>query len=190
MYLIAGLGNPGAKYEGTRHNIGFIFLDYLAREQGLTFGASKWQAEVAQGICCGRKVILVKPTTFMNLSGTALGQIASYYKIDLDEIMVIHDDLDLPLGRLKMVRKRGAGGHNGISSIISHLGSNDFNRVRLGVGRPTVPGMEVSSFVLGRFSPEELERVGGLFTDLERGVCRFVEEGGVKAMNFLNALRP
>jgi len=189
VYLIAGLGNPGDKYRLTRHNIGFVFVDYLAERFNLSFSDSKWQAEVSQGMFFGDKVILVKPTTFMNLSGAAVGQIASYYKIPLDKILIVHDELDLPPGRVKMNSKRGAGGHNGIASIISHLSSKDFLRLRIGVGRPPLKNIEVSRHVLGKFPPEDRESILSIFTDLERGVALFIEKDGAAAMNYLNAIK-
>jgi len=190
VYLIAGLGNPGDKYRQTRHNIGFIFVDYLAERFNLSFSDSKWQASVSQGRVFGEKVIFVKPTTFMNLSGAAVGQVASYYKIPLEKILIVHDELDLSPGRVKMNSKRGAGGHNGIASIISHLSSKDFLRLRIGVGRPPGKNIEVSRFVLGRFSAEERQSVEAIFADLERGVALFMEKDAAAAMNYLNAIKP
>lgn len=190
MYLIAGLGNPGDKYRHTRHNIGFIFLDYLANRCGFAFGDSKWQAATSLVRLWGDKIIFVKPTTFMNLSGVAVGQVAAYYKIPPENIIVIHDDLDLPPGRLKMVCKRGAGGHNGVSSIIDHLASKNFVRMRIGVGRPVLSDIKVSNFVLGKISNSEERLIVGLYDDLVKGVGLFMEDGLTAAMNYLNSIKP
>ena len=187
MYLIAGLGNPGGEYSQTRHNIGFIFLDYLAAQHDLSFSESKWQSKVCRARLWGEQIVFVKPQTFMNLSGAAVGPIATYYKIPSEKIIIIHDDLDLPTGRIKMVCNRGAGGHNGITSIISHLGSKDFVRIRLGVGRPALQDILVRNFVLGNLSHSESDLISGRYADIEQGISLFMEQGLAAAMTYLNA---
>jgi PTH1 family peptidyl-tRNA hydrolase len=188
VFLIAGLGNPGDKYIQTRHNIGFIFLDYLADRHGLVFSDSKWQAKTGRVRLWGEQLIFVEPETFMNNSGMAVGQIAAYFKIPPENILVIHDELDLPPGRVKMVCSRGSGGHNGISSIISHVGSKDFVRIRIGIGRPDSSAMKVSSYVLGKLGGQEKHDIEKLYGDIERGLEIFVEQGSQAAMNFLNSV--
>lgn len=188
MRLIVGLGNPGANYQGTRHNIGFQVLDLLASEHNVSFADSKWQAKVAKCTLWGQHVILVKPETYMNESGRAVGAIASYYRVPPEDIVVLHDDLDLPLARIKVVCSRGAGGHNGILSLMSHLDSRDFVRIRLGIGRPD-PSVPVKNFVLARFLPEEqgivLQQMGTIYQ-----VIRMVlEKGPVAAMSLVNGCK-
>lgn len=189
MFLIIGLGNPGEKYCNTRHNVGFIFLDYLAEKHGLTFSKSKWKAVVCKGRLWGEEVVLVKPETFMNLSGMAVGLIASYYRINPADIVVVYDDLDLPVGRVKMACNRGPGGHNGIISLISHLNSKAFNRVRIGIGRPKTVEHPVSNFVLGKFENAEFLDIERQFPDIEHALTLFVCNGSAVAMNYLNTLK-
>lgn len=185
MYLVVGLGNPGKEYAATRHNIGFIFLDYLAEKYRFTFKGTKWQAETAKDLSWGYPVLFVKPQTYMNRSGVAVRAIADFYQVEADKIIVIHDDLDLPLGRTKIMTKRGAGGHNGIRSLIEHLGGNDFVRVRVGIGRPD-KAAPVSDFVLARFGQEEAPLVLEEFHNIETGVRLVMEEGLSVAMNRIN----
>ena len=185
MYLVVGLGNPGKEYAATRHNIGFIFLDYLAETYRFTFKGTKWQAETAKDLSWGYPVLFVKPQTYMNRSGVSVRAIADFYQVEADKIIVIHDDLDLPLGRAKIMTKRGAGGHNGIRSLIEHLGGNDFVRVRVGIGRPD-KAAPVSDFVLSRFGQEEAPLVLEEFHSIETGVRLVMEEGLSVAMNRIN----
>jgi PTH1 family peptidyl-tRNA hydrolase len=186
VYVVVGLGNPGKEYAATRHNIGFIFLDYLAEKYRFAFKGTKWQAETAKDLSWGYPVLFVKPQTFMNRSGTAVRAIADFYQVDPGKIIVIHDDLDLPLGRTKIMTKRGAGGHNGIRSLIEHLGTNDFVRVRVGIGRP-LNAERVSDFVLSRFGQEEASMVLEELNQIETGVRLVMEEGLSVAMNRINA---
>jgi len=186
VYIVVGLGNPGKEYAATRHNIGFIFLDYLADKYRFTFKGTKWQAETVKDLSWGYPVLFVKPQTYMNLSGAAVRAIADFYQVDSSRIIVIHDDLDLPLGRTKIMINRGSGGHNGIRSLIDHLGGNDFVRIRIGIGRPD--NLErVSDFVLSRFGQEEAEKVMEEFNRLEAGVRLVMEEGLSVAMNRINS---
>lgn len=129
MYLIIGLGNPGQHYAGTRHNIGFMMLDYIAEKNNLTFLDSKWNALVSKAVVWDESLVLLKPQTFMNLSGTAVAQAVNFYKLQPANIIVIHDDLDMEFGRLKIVSGGGDGGHKGIRSIIEHLGTKNFPRI-------------------------------------------------------------
>lgn len=185
MVLIVGLGNPGQEYSSTRHNIGFLALDYLAAEAGVLFKESKWQADLVKTTLWTKPVILAKPASYMNLSGKPVQMIASYYQIPPEDIVVIHDDLDLDSGRIKIVSGRGSGGHNGIKSIIDHLGTRDFVRVRIGVGRPP-ERVPPASFVLSNFKKEELENIGQAFNFMEKGISIIANDNLAAAMNFVN----
>ncbi len=188
MYLIAGLGNPGGQYELTRHNVGFMVVDFLARAHGLSFSSSKWQADVARGTLWGEAVCLVKPMTFMNRSGTPVAGCARFFKVDDPRILVIHDDLDMAFGRLKLVARGGAGGHNGVRSLIENLGGDGFPRIKFGIGRPG-PAMPAERYVLSRFSEDELAGVEERSAVIEKGIRVFLEKGSGAAMNFVNAFR-
>ncbi|MBZ0290975.1 MAG: aminoacyl-tRNA hydrolase [Anaerolineae bacterium] len=154
LYLIVGLGNPGRKYEATRHNVGWHVLDEVARRYDLRFDKTEKKAITASGVIENKRVLLAKPQTFMNLSGEAVRGLVDFYKIDLSHILVIYDDLDLPLGTLRLREGGSAGGQNGIKSVIQHLGTKDFNRVRFGIGRP--PGrMGAVDYVLQAFNGDE-----------------------------------
>ncbi|SEM77590.1 peptidyl-tRNA hydrolase [Ligilactobacillus sp. WC1T17] len=153
MKLIVGLGNIGKEYEGTRHNAGFMTVDAFAKEHGLMFNKQKFDAMLAEGMVAGQKVLLAKPTTYMNESGQAVKQIVAFYKLDVEDLIIVHDDMDLEVGKLRLRQKGSAGGHNGIKSIIKHLGTEKFKRARLGIGHPEK--MTVVDWVLGRFSQSE-----------------------------------
>ncbi len=155
MKLIVGLGNPGKKYADTRHNIGFKVIERAAEKFSISLNERKFKAEYGVGLVQGEKVLLCKPQTYMNLSGEAVRPLLDYYKIEMDQLLVIYDDLDLPPGKLRLRQKGGAGGHNGMKSIIDHVGSEQFKRIRFGIGRPSHPDMQVVDYVLGRFQPEE-----------------------------------
>jgi peptidyl-tRNA hydrolase, PTH1 family len=153
-YLIVGLGNPGKEYIETRHNVGFRVADELARRHGLTFGKTERKAQSASGVIRGKKVILTKPQTYMNLSGEAVRSLVDFYKVELPRIFIISDDLDIPLGTVRLRKTGSAGGQNGLKSIIQHLGTQEFNRLRFGIGRP--PGkMRASDYVLGVFKDDD-----------------------------------
>jgi len=148
MKMLVGLGNPGSKYEKTRHNIGFRFLDLLAKSEGLSFGsAPRFSAETATYTLNGNKVLLVKPQTFMNNSGESVAPLAKYYDIEPEDITVVYDDLDLPSGKLRIKHGGGHGGHNGLRSINQHLPNTDYTRVKIGIGRP--PSGDITPWVLG-----------------------------------------
>lgn len=153
-YLIVGLGNPGKEYAETRHNVGFRVVDELARRYGLTFGKNERKAFSASGTILGKKVILTKPQTYMNLSGEAVRSLVDFYKVEMPRILVICDDLDIPLGTVRLRASGGAGGQNGVKSVIQHLGTQEFNRLRFGIGRP--PGkMQPKDYVLGVFKDDD-----------------------------------
>lgn len=150
MKCIIGLGNPGKKYENTRHNIGFMAIDDLVESTGIDLVSKKFKSEYGAGYINGERVMLVKPLTFMNLSGEAVRPLLDYYKIDVEDILVLYDDLDIPLGHLRLRQKGSGGGHNGIKSINQHLGTEKYKRIRMGIDRPE-PGVPVVNYVLGKF---------------------------------------
>ncbi len=153
-HLIIGLGNPGREYDDTRHNVGFRVVDELARRHQLTFGKKERKAVAATGVILGKKVILAKPQTYMNLSGEAVRALADFYKVELARILVIADDLDIPPGTVRLRKSGSAGGQGGMKNIIQHLGTQDFSRLRFGIGRP--PGkMQAKDYVLGVFKGDE-----------------------------------
>ena len=158
MKVIVGLGNPGKKYDNTRHNIGFEALDYIADKEGISINTGKHKALIGTGYMRGEKVLLVKPQTFMNLSGESLRPIMDFYKLEPEDFIIIHDDIDLDVGRLRIRKKGSAGGHNGLKSIISHLGSMDFPRVKIGVGEKP-KGYDLADYVLSHFTKEEREEM-------------------------------
>lgn len=152
--LIVGLGNPGKDYVDTRHNVGFRVLDELTRRYGLAFGKTERKSQIASGVIRGRKVILAKPQTFMNLSGEAVRSLVDFYKVELGKIIVVADDLDIPLGTVRLRKSGGAGGQNGMKSVIQHLGTQEFSRLRFGIGRP--PGkMQARDYVLSSFKGDD-----------------------------------
>lgn len=158
MKLIIGLGNPGIKYEKTRHNLGWLVIDQLAQKIGINNWKNevKFNSLISHGSFNDQKIILVKPETFMNNSGSAVQAIANYYKIPSKEIIIIHDEIDLPLGEIKVQESLGAAGHKGVQSIINHLGINDFNRIRIGI-KPEKNNIETEKFVMQKFTNEEEE---------------------------------
>jgi peptidyl-tRNA hydrolase, PTH1 family len=154
MKLIVGLGNPGKQYEQTRHNIGFEVIDALSSTFNIPLNQSKFKGLYGIGFHNGEKVILLKPLTYMNLSGESIRAVMDYYEIELEDLLIIYDDLDLPVGKIRLRPKGSPGGHNGIKSTVAHLGTQQFNRIRIGIDRPQA-GMSVPDYVLGRFRPEE-----------------------------------
>ncbi|MDU4953316.1 MULTISPECIES: aminoacyl-tRNA hydrolase [Clostridium] len=152
MYLIVGLGNPGEEYRGTRHNVGFDAIDIISKKYNIELNRVKFKGVYGEGFIDGKKVMLLKPTTYMNLSGESIGEVANFYKIPHEDIVVIYDDISLDIGKLRIRVKGSAGGHNGIKSIISCLGGDMFPRVKVGVGAPKG---NLVSHVLGKFTPEE-----------------------------------
>jgi peptidyl-tRNA hydrolase, PTH1 family len=154
LFLIVGLGNPGARYENTRHNVGFRTVERLAQKYGLTFGKMEHRALVANGTILGKRVILAKPQTFMNVSGDSVVPLARFYKIEPDHSIIVHDDLDLPLGTLRLRKSGSSGGQNGLKHILQRMGTQDIPRVRIGIGRP--PGrMDPMDYVLTAFKGDD-----------------------------------
>lgn len=155
MKWIVGLGNPGTKYEKTRHNVGFMALDELAKRHGIAIKQSKCKALIGEGMLPGGKVALIKPMTYMNLSGESVRAFMDYYKVPIEDMIVVYDDLDTEVGRNRLRYQGSAGGHNGIKSIIQHSGTQSFNRIRMGISRPE-PGFAVVDYVLSGFSKKEI----------------------------------
>jgi len=185
-YLIAGLGNPGRQYKTNRHNIGFMLVDRLADSLDIAFSRLESKALVVKTDYQDHKIILAKPQTFMNLSGQAVGSIMKFYQIPLENLLVVYDDVDLPFGKIRLRPTGGSAGQKGVASIIDRLGTNEFPRLRLGIGRP--PGrMKAESYVLRDFSKEDVEFLPEF---LDRGVeaaLTFIQEGLVTAMNRYNS---
>ncbi|MFQ5812052.1 MAG: aminoacyl-tRNA hydrolase [Anaerolineae bacterium] len=182
--LIVGLGNPGRKYAGNRHNVGFQCLDRLAEAWDLPFSRRKHKALLVQGEIAGLKAILAKPQTFMNLSGQAVERLARFYKVPPGSILVIYDDLDLPLGKIRLRPEGGSGGHKGMKSIIEHLGTDGFPRLRVGIGRPT--HSDPVDYVLGDFAPDERITIEAACERAVSAVELWLAEGIVAAMNRYN----
>ncbi len=184
-FLIVGLGNPGKKYAHTRHNIGFMCVDALAAKYQIAIESVKFQAKVGEGIITDKRVVLVKPQTYMNVSGVAVRGLASFYKIPSEQILLIHDDLDTPVGTLRIRTGGGAGGQKGVRSTIEHLGTEKFPRVRFGIGRP--PGkMDAAVYVLQEFIKEEVPLVRETVERVIKAVEIWLTEGIEMAMNRQN----
>ena len=185
MYLIAGLGNPTREYENTRHNVGFETIDILADKAGTTVTEKKHKALYGKGYIGGQKVILAKPQTYMNLSGESIREIADFYKIEPENIIILCDDINLSEGQLRIRLKGSAGGHNGLKNIISHLGTQEFPRIRIGVGEKP-RGMDLADYVLGRFPKEQQAVMEEAYRDAADAACMMIEEGADAAMNHYN----
>ena len=187
MYLIAGLGNPGKQYEKTRHNMGFDTIDELIDRHNIPGSGIQHKAMYGKGVIGGQKVILAKPLTYMNLSGDSISEIVNYYKIDPEtELIVIYDDIDLDPGQIRIRKKGSAGGHNGMKSIIARTGTQNFYRIKVGVGAKPA-GWDLAAHVLGRFSSEEREEVDQAIKEAADAVELILTEGIDAAMNKFNA---
>lgn len=186
MFVILGIGNPGKKYEGTRHNIGFIAMDYMAEKYGIKINKIKHKALIGEGTIAGEKVLLVKPQTYVNLSGESLREICAYYKVPPKDVIVIHDDVSLPCGKLRIRQKGSDGGHNGLKSIIYQLASDEFTRIKIGVGAPP-EHYDMADWVLGHFSKEEVSHLSKLVDCVvEEIVPEIMQKGVASAMNNYN----
>jgi len=182
MQLLVGLGNPGDKYQDTRHNIGFRFLDVLANSEGLCFAAApRFRLESCNWEVAGEKVMLVKPQTFMNHSGEAVGQLARYYQVATSDIFVVYDDLDLPAGKLRIKNGGGHGGHNGLKSLNQHLDGDNYTRIKIGIGRPEFG--EVSPWVLGKASEADRASENIVFDALLPEIRDILDGNADKAAN-------
>lgn len=185
MYIIAGLGNPSKEYEKTRHNAGFDTIDLLAEKLGIDLTEKKHRAYCGKGMIGTEKVLLLKPQTFMNNSGESLRDAADFYKVEPEQILVIYDDISLEPGQLRIRMKGSAGGHNGIKSIIAHLKTQDFPRIKIGVGAKP-ERMDLADYVLSRFSPAEREKMEESFREGAEAVITFLQDGADAAMNRYN----
>lgn len=185
MYLIAGLGNPTKEYDKTRHNVGFEVIDVLADKYRIDVSERKHKALCGRGVIEGQKVILVKPQTFMNLSGESIRAAADYYKISPEEMIVIYDDISLDPGQLRIRLKGSAGGHNGIKNIIAHLGSQEFPRIKVGVGAKP-PRMDLADYVLSRFGAGEQKLMDEAFKEAAEAAVSMMTDGAERAMNHYN----
>ena len=184
-YLIAGLGNPGREHSGNRHNVGFMVIDTLAKELTIKMKRIKHKAVIGTGKLEDRQLLLVKPQTYMNASGQSISPLVRYYKVPLEHLMVIHDDLDIPFGTIRMRPGGGTAGQRGMKSIVTQLGSHDFPRLRIGIGRP--PGrMYPKDYVLYNFNADQLALRDEVIQKAAKAVCAFILEGLEKAMNDYN----
>jgi len=190
MYLIVGLGNPGREYASTRHNIGFMCLNHFAKAHRLAFDRKQSKARIGVGKVAGRDVVLARPQTFMNSSGESVRLLMRRFNIGLDDLLVIHDDLDLPLGKIRIRRESSAGGHKGAQSIITTLGSRDFVRIRIGIGRPErdlLNEQEIVDYVLTEFHRDEKPAISEAISRASEAILCLLTEGLAEAMNRFNS---
>ena len=171
MFLIVGLGNPEEKYEKTRHNMGFNTIDKIAKKYNIEFDKNKFEGIYGIGSIYGEKVILLKPQTYMNLSGRSLAPMANFYKVDIQNIIVIYDDMDIRVGAIKLRKKGGPGSHNGMKSVVEELNSTDFPRVRVGIGKPEFKN-DTINYVIGKMPEEEFEKLDKANPNCSRCSCR------------------
>ena len=182
-HIVAGLGNPGAEYAKTRHNAGFLAIDSIAESVGVKIDRLKFKALTAECTIGGARVLLMKPQTFMNSSGEAIGEAASFYKIPPENIIVLHDEISFEPGKIRIRRKGSAGGHNGLKSIIAHLSSEDFPRIKIGVGQKPSPDYDLVNWVLGKFSADDTAKLQGQFENIARAVELMLSGKIDEAMN-------
>ncbi|MBS6601135.1 MAG: aminoacyl-tRNA hydrolase [Clostridium sp.] len=187
MFLIVGLGNPGREYENTRHNIGFAAIDIIAEKYNIDVNRTKFKGEYGEGFINGNKVILLKPYTFMNLSGESVREAIDFYKLTEEEVLIIYDDISLEVGRLRIREKGSAGGHNGIKSIINHMGTDVFTRIKIGVGAPKG---DLVNHVLGKFSKEEVNILKQTLDVVAKATEDIIANGAKDAMNKFNGFSP
>lgn len=186
MYLVAGLGNPGREYEGTRHNMGFEVIDYISDKLGFEVSKIKFKGLMGETNIAGEKIIFIKPSTFMNLSGISVSEAASFYKIPIQNIIIVYDDISIDYGRIRIRPSGSDGGHNGMKSIIYQLGSNEFPRVRVGIGGPD---KNLVSYVLGRLRQDEMKDLPEIAKAASDAVIEIIENGIQSAMNKYNSFR-
>ena len=177
-FIIAGLGNPGAQYEKTRHNVGFLAIDYIAEKLGVRIDRAKFHALVAEAKIGDVRVLLMKPQTFMNNSGVAIGEAAAFYKIPADRVLVLHDEISFDPGLMRIRRKGSAGGHNGLKSIIAHLASEEFPRVKIGVGKKPTPEYDLADWVLGKMPKDHADAIADRYEDI-LSASRLIAEGKI-----------
>ena len=187
MWLVVGLGNPGPQYENTRHNAGFKSIDILCDNLKTELNKNKFNANYGEAKVGGAKVLLVKPLTFMNNSGEAVGKLSRFYKIPLERVIIISDDISLPVGKIRVRAKGSAGGHNGLKSIIAHLSSDVFKRVKVGVGEKPHPDYDMIDWVLGKLPKEQLTDYNNALSRSADAVCELITGTVDSAMNKFNA---
>ncbi|MBW2051824.1 MAG: aminoacyl-tRNA hydrolase [Deltaproteobacteria bacterium] len=185
MRLVIGLGNPGPEYVSTRHNLGFRAVERLAERHGIRLAQEKHQSLLGQGLVAGIKVLIAQPQTYMNLSGQAVKRLTSYFDLALADILVLHDDLDIETGAIKVVAHGGAGGHKGVGSIIEHLKNSEFSRIKIGIGRPD-PVMTGEDFVLSRFKSEEEQSIENAVDDAVLAAEMILVKGLAEAQERFN----
>ncbi len=185
QWLIAGLGNPGRKYRRTRHNVGFMAAEELADYCCIPIDQKKFRTSFGNGICGERRIIIAKPLDYMNRSGPPLRQLTGYFNIPTEYVLVIHDDMDIEKGRIKIKEKGGHGGHNGVKSVMEAFGSGDFPRIRIGIGSPEPP-MNATDYVLGRFTAEEEKIFGATIKHARDAALTMIGKGLAQAMNQFN----
>lgn len=188
MKVIIGLGNPGKKYEDTRHNVGFMTIDKISDKWGIPVHQGKFRALVGEGRIESEKVLLMKPQTYMNLSGESVAEVLKFYKVTPDDILVIYDDLDLPTGQLRLREKGSAGGHNGIKSLIQHTGTQEFKRIKVGIGRPE-SGRNVSDYVLQPFAGSDQSQIEKAIDQASQASVMWTKDSFLKVMNHFNVLK-
>jgi len=187
MKLIVGLGNPGRVYANNRHNIGFICINHFARTHSIKFDRKQGRARIGMGKIAGNEVVLAKPQTYVNLSGKSVSQLVQRFNISLDDLIIIHDDLDLPLGKIRLSYGSSSGGHKGIDSLINYLGNQDFTRIRIGVGRPAEASEdEIIAYVLSDFTPEQRQAIAKVIPKVTEAILCLLTEGLTPAMNKYN----
>ena len=193
MKLIVGLGNPGRGYAKSLHNLGFMCVSYFARRHSIQFNKKQGKARTGSGEVAGTKVVVARPQTYMNLSGQAVSRLVKKFNVSLDDLLVIHDDLDLPLGKIRIRRGGSSGGHKGVNSIIAELGSQDFLRLRAGIGRPPlaegsseIAEADIITYVLSDFTPEEKKIVNQVIPGVSEAILCLLTEGLTAAMNKYN----
>ncbi len=185
-WLVVGLGNPGKKYENTRHNTGFLVMDTLCREHGVSCDRSRFRALTGEAVLGGKRVLLLKPQTFMNLSGEAVREAAAFYKIPPERVLVIFDDISLPVGTLRIRAKGSSGGQNGVKNIIAQLGSEQFPRIKVGIGGKPHPDYDLADWVLSSFRPEEQESMQDAAKRAAAAVSELIEHGVPSAVQKYN----
>ncbi len=186
MYLVAGLGNPGSQYDMTRHNIGFATIDYIANENNISIKKLKYKALYGELSVNGEKVLFVKPQTYMNLSGESIREFCSFYKIPPENVIIVCDDISIEPGKIRIRRKGSAGGHNGLKSIIYQLISEDFVRIRIGVGNPAHKDYDLADYVLGHFGKDEIPVLEDAIIKASKAVFEIIKNNVDSAMNKYN----
>jgi len=193
MKVIVGLGNPGQGYANNRHNIGFVCLSYFARIQGIRFDKKQCKARIGLGEVAGSEVVLAKPQTYMNLSGRSVSLLVKKFNVSLNDLLIIHDDLDLPLGKMRIRQGGSSGGHKGIGSVITDLGSPNFIRIRVGIGRPIITEgvaeiseADIITYVLSDFTPHEKQAITQVMPSVSEAILCILTDGPVAAMNRYN----